>query len=69
MLGIVTLVLPIILEVLKLFFSKDTNEEVRQKTAKELLEKIAEINRALKKAEDTEGDTSDIEDVINRPKK
>lgn len=69
MLAIITLVLPIVLEVLKLFFSKDTTEEVRQKTAKELLEKIAEINRALKKAEDTEGDTSDIEDVINRPKK
>lgn len=67
--AILSLALPVILEVLKLFFSKDTTEETRKKAADDLLAKIAEINLALKKAEDTEGDTSGIEDVINRPRK
>lgn len=69
MMAILSLALPVILEVLKLFFSKDTTEETRKKAADDLLAKIAEINLALKKAEDTEGDTSDLEKVVNRPRK
>lgn len=69
MMAILSLALPVILEVLKLFFSKDTTEETRKKAADDLLAKIAEINLALKKAEDTEGSTEDIEEIINRPRK
>lgn len=69
MMAILSLALPVILEVLKLFFSKDATEETRKKAADDLLAKIAEINLALKKAEDTEGDTSDLEKVVNRPRK
>lgn len=69
MMAIISLALPVILEVLKLFFSKDTTEETRKKAADDLLAKIAEINLALKKAEDTEGDTSSIEEIVNRPRK
>jgi hypothetical protein len=64
--GLITAVLPVVLEVIKLFSS--TPEQDREKVKGALLERIARVRAALKKAEDTEGDTQDIEDLINGKK-
>jgi hypothetical protein len=62
-----TLLAPILLELLKIFFSK-TDVEVKQQAQKDILEKLRQIRAAMAKAEETEGDTSDLEDIVNRPK-
>lgn len=67
--SLLTLLAPIVLELLKIFFAKDTTAEVKERAAKDILAKIQEINKALKKAKDTDGDTSELEDIINRPKR
>lgn len=63
-----TLLAPILLELLKIFFSK-TPEEEKRKAQQEILEKLRVIRAAITKAEDTGGDTSDLEDIVNRPRK
>lgn len=67
--SLISLLAPIVLELLKLFFAKDTTAEAKEKAAKEILAQIQEINKALKKVEETDGDTSDLEKIINRPKR
>lgn len=61
--------LTLIWEIVKaLFFSGgDSSKEVDAAVAK-YREQEAKIRAAVKKAEDTEGDTSDLEDIINRRK-
>lgn len=63
--GLVTLLAPIILELLKIFFGGGNATE-KEKAQKEILEYLAKIRVAIQKAEDSGGDTSEIEDVINR---
>lgn len=65
--GWVTLLAPIILELLKIFFSKSP-EEIKKKAAQDVLERVKAIREALSKAEETGGDTSDLEKEINRPR-
>jgi hypothetical protein len=67
--SLIPLLAPIVLELLKLFFAKDTTAEAKERAAKEILAQIQEINKALKKVEETDGDTSDLEKIINRPKR
>jgi len=59
------LLAPIVLELMKILFSK-SDSEVKEKAAKDILNTIKEIGAALNKAEETGGDTSDIEDIINK---
>jgi hypothetical protein len=56
-------------ELLKLFFSPSTTEAAKEKAVNQVIDNIKLINAALKKAEDTDGDTKDIEDIINKPKR
>lgn len=62
-----TLLAPILLELLKIFFSK-SDDSVKQKAQQEILAKLREIRAATAKAEETGGDTSDLEDIVNRPR-
>lgn len=62
-----TLLGPIILELLKLFFSKDTTIEVREAAAAAVLLKIREIRAAIDAV--PEKGTQELEDIINGKKK
>ena len=64
MLSWITLLAPIALELLKIFTGKDQNAKAAAK--EELLAAMARIRAAVQKAEDTGGDTSAIEDIINK---
>jgi len=68
-LNLLTLIAPLLLELLRIFTRTDTSAEVKQKAAAAILEQIREINAALTKAKETDGDTSDLEKIINRPKR
>lgn len=61
-----TLLAPLIVELLKLFFGKDTTAEAKEKAKSEIIDQLKRINAALKKAEDTDS-TQDLEDIINKP--
>lgn len=63
LLSLLSLVGPIILEVLKIFWGPTPD---KAKVAQEILDNLKRIRAALDKAEDTSGDTSDIEDIINK---
>jgi len=67
-LSLLSLIAPLLLELLKIFTRTDTSVEIKQKAAQEILDQIKEINAALAKAKDTDGDTSDLEKIINRRK-
>jgi len=66
---LLTLLAPLLVELLKLFFSPDSTAEAKEKAVNQVIDNIKLINAALKKAEDTDGDTKDIEDIINKPKR
>lgn len=65
--ALITLLAPILLEIIKIFFSKSSDEQ-KQAAANEIRATLAKIRAATQKAEDTGGDTSDLEDVINGKK-
>ncbi len=67
--SLITLLIPIVLELLKLFFRRDASEAAKESAAKDFMEKIRQINAALNKANESGGDTSDLEDIINNPKR
>jgi len=62
-LSLLSLAAPIILEVLKIFWGPTPD---KAKVAQEILDNIKRIRAALDKAEETGGDTSDIEKEINK---
>lgn len=62
-----TLLAPIVLELLKIFFGGGSASE-KEKAQKEILNYLQRIREAMKKAEETGGNTEDLEKIINRPK-
>jgi hypothetical protein len=73
-LAIVIALAPLILELLKILWGNKGSEAEKLRAVQEaeasLRDVIARTRAALQKAEDTDGDTSDLEDIANRkPKK
>jgi len=66
--ALVTLLVPLVIEILRLILSTKTSEAAKRAGAEALLKRIKEINAAVKKVEETGGDTSDLEKIINRPR-
>lgn len=62
-----SLLIPLVLELLRLFFGKDTTAEAKEAAAKTLLAKIREIRAAIDAV--PEKGTQDIEDIVNGKKK
>lgn len=58
-----TALIPLFVEILRLFSGSGSSE--REKIKAEITQSLARIRQALQKAEETGGDTSDIEDIIN----
>lgn len=63
----ITLLAPIVLELLKLFFAKDSTAEAKELAAEALLRKIKEVRAAVDAV--PEKGTQDLEDIINGKKK
>lgn len=57
---------PLLLELIKLFFGAPSDK--RADVIKDVKASFAKIRDAIQKAQDTEGDTSAIEDLINGKK-
>lgn len=61
-----TLLAPIVLELLKIFFGKRDDAETLKKAQQDIMEKLRLIREAMSKAQESEGDTSDLEDIVNK---
>lgn len=57
-------IIPLVLKLIDLF--KGTPEDAAAKIKSSLLEYISKLQEAVKKAEETNGDTSSLEDLLNR---
>lgn len=62
--AIISLLAPIVLELLKIIFGGSSNSD-KEKALQEVREQLAKIRAAIGKAEETGGDTSDLEKIIN----
>lgn len=63
--ALITLLAPLVVELLKIFFGGSSTE--KEKAAVEIKEALRRIRAAISHAEETDGDTSKIEDIINKP--
>jgi hypothetical protein len=66
MLAIIAAALPIILEMIKLIFAAPSDK--RADVAKDIMDDLAKIRAAIQKSQETEGDTSELEEIINHRK-
>jgi hypothetical protein len=60
---------PLVLELIKLLFGRGGNDAAVKQAEEALKRTIQEIRAAVAKAEETGGNTEDLESIINRPKK
>lgn len=73
MLAAIIALAPLVLELLKILVGNKGSEAEKKEAIQEaenaLRDAIARVRAAVDHATDTGGDTSKIEDIINRPKK
>lgn len=64
MISAIVAAIPLILKILELLFT--TKPESREQVVASVLERVSAIKAAVKKAQDTGGDTSDLEAIIGK---